>query len=158
MIRKIQKKDNVALAALIRTVFDEFNAPKTGTVYDDSETDHLFETFENKNAVLFVAEEQGMIIGACGIYPTQDLPTGHVELVKLYLKKEARGKGLGEKLFLKSIEWAKENGYHSIYLECFPEFRSALRMYNKAGFKILDHPLGKSGHTSCSVWMLKELL
>lgn len=88
VIRKIQKEDNPALASLIRAVFDEFNVSKTGTVYDDPETDHLFEAFENKNAVLFVAEVNNELMGACGIYPTKGLPSNCAELVKLYLKKK----------------------------------------------------------------------
>lgn len=157
-IREIQKKDNLGLAALIRAVFDEFNVPKTGTVYDDPETDHLFEAFENKNAVLFVVEEKNELMGACGIYPTKGLPNNCAELVKLYLRKETRGTGLGKKLLLKCLEWSKENGYHSIYLECFPEFTSALQLYKEHGFTRLDKPMGDSGHTACSVWMLKDLL
>lgn len=157
-IRRIEKKDNAELASLIRNVFDEFNVPKKGTVYDDPDTDHLFEAFENKRAVLYVAENKGELMGAGGIFPTKGLPQGCAELVKLYLKKEARGSGLGEQIFQRSIQWAKDNEYHSIYLECFPEFSSALKLYHKAGFKKLDHPMGQSGHTACSIWMLKELL
>lgn len=158
VIRKIQKEDNPSLASLIRAVFDEFNVPKTGTVYDDPETDQLFEAFENKNAVLFVAIVNNELMGACGIYPTKGLPSNCAELVKLYLKKEARGTGLGKQLFTRSMDWARDNRYHAVYLECFPEFSSALKMYEDAGFVRLDRPLGESGHTSCSVWMLKELL
>ena len=34
-IRKIEKKDNPAVAKLIRAVFDELEIPKVGTAYED---------------------------------------------------------------------------------------------------------------------------
>ncbi|MDR1672691.1 MAG: hypothetical protein LBS09_04420 [Bacteroidales bacterium] len=40
-IRYIQEADNTALAQTIRNVFDEFDAPKQGTVYSDPTTDNL---------------------------------------------------------------------------------------------------------------------
>ncbi len=40
-IRKIQESDNKCLALLIRNVFEEYNAPREGTVYSDPTTDNL---------------------------------------------------------------------------------------------------------------------
>ena len=34
-IRPIRKSDNAELAKLIRAIFDEFDAPKKGTVYEE---------------------------------------------------------------------------------------------------------------------------
>jgi putative acetyltransferase len=38
-----------------------------------------------------------------------------------------------------------------------PELKKALSVYEKFGFKFLNGPMGNSGHTGCSLWMLKEL-
>ena len=43
-IRPIEEKDNPKVAAMIRDVFDEYNAVKEGTVYVDPTTDKLFES------------------------------------------------------------------------------------------------------------------
>jgi putative acetyltransferase len=96
-------------------------------------------------------------VGGCGIFPTENLPQGTCELVKLYLAKEARGTGLGKHLMEISLSWAKENGYTQVYLESMPELAKAVSIYEKVGFKALDHPLGNSGHCGCDIWMLKEL-
>jgi putative acetyltransferase len=48
-------------------------------------------------------------------------------------------------------------GYKRLYLESLPEFSKAVSMYEKFGFERLDKPLGSSGHTTCNIWMLKEL-
>jgi putative acetyltransferase len=34
---------------------------------------------------------------------------------------------------------------------------AAQKLYQKVGFTYLDSPIGCTGHTSCPVWMLKQL-
>jgi len=157
-IREIKKQDNEELARIIRETLVEFDVPKIGTVYSDPDTDHLFELFEKAPASFYyVAEEDGVLIGGCGIYPTQGLPTGYAELVKLYLTNATRGRGIGKLLMDKCYETATEMGYTHLYLESFPQLAKAVSLYDKAGFKSLDGALGNSGHFACTIWMLKEL-
>ena len=37
-----------------------------------------------------------------------------------------------------------------------PELKQALSVYEKFGFEYLKGPMGNSGHTGCSLWMLKQ--
>jgi putative acetyltransferase len=156
-IRFIEPKDNVALAGVIRAALTEFGANKPGTVYYDPTTDHLFELFQTAGSIYYVAEIDGTIVGGCGIFPTEGLPDGTCELVKLYLAPTARGTGLGKALMLKAMAWAKENGFIQVYLETMPELSNAVTMYEKLGFNRLTQSLGNSGHDGCSIWMLKTL-
>lgn len=156
-IRPIEPGDNEALAKVIRTALAEFGANKPGTVYFDPTTDALFELFRTPKSFYYVAKIDEKVVGGCGIFPTDNLPDGTCELVKLYVAKEARGTGLGKQLMEISLSWAKENGYTQVYLESMPELAKAVSIYEKVGFKALDHPLGNSGHCGCDIWMLKEL-
>jgi len=156
-IRAIEPKDNTVIAELIRVIFREYKIDKPGTVYTDPTTDALYELFEKEGAVYWLAEEDGVILGGCGIYPTDGLPDGCVELVKFYVSADARGKGIGKLLMQKSIESAQHFGYNEVYLESFPELNTAIGMYEKTGFKNLTGPLGNSGHFACNVWMLLVL-
>lgn len=156
-IRPIQPADNEPLASLIRTVFREFKIDKPGTVYTGPTTDALYQLFERAASAYFVAEENGVLLGGCGVYPTEGLPEGCAELVKFYLAASARGKGVGNKLMQQSIAAARELGYKQLYLESFPELARAVSMYEKAGFRPLPNALGNSGHYACTIWMLKEL-
>jgi putative acetyltransferase len=156
-IRPIEPGDNEALAKVIRTALAEFGANKPGTVYFDPTTDALYELFRTPGSFYYVVTIDEVIVGGCGIFPTENLPKGTCELVKLYLAKEARGTGLGKQLMEISLSWAKENGYTQVYLESMPELAKAVSIYEKVGFKALDHPLGNSGHCGCDIWMLKEL-
>ena len=97
-LRTIQKEDNVQLAQIIRDTLTEFKANKPGTVYYDETTDQLFELFQKPGSIYFVALMDDELFGGGGIYPSDGLPNGTCELVKMYLLPEARGIGLGKKI------------------------------------------------------------
>ncbi|GAB2821807.1 GNAT family N-acetyltransferase [Ferruginibacter profundus] len=156
-IRTIQPGDNTALATIIRNSLEEFKANKPGTVYFDPTTDNLAAVFTAPGSIYFVAEENGVLLGGSGIYPTENLPGGTCELVKLYLSNAARGKGLGKLLIKKCFTAAKQMGYSKMYLETLPELNIAVPLYEKMGFSYLKAPLGNSGHHGCDIWMIKEL-
>ncbi|TXJ27424.1 MAG: GNAT family N-acetyltransferase [Chitinophagaceae bacterium] len=156
-IRPIQPSDNAALAVIIRSALKEFGANHPGTVYYDATTDALYELFREQGSGYFVALIDGRIVGGGGIFPTEGLPEGTCELVKMYLSPEARGTGLGKKLIETSLAFAKETGYRNVYLETMPELKQALKVYARFGFDYLSAPMGNSGHTGCSLWMLKQL-
>ena len=155
--RKIESADNKILATIIRNIFMEMNVPTEGTVFTDPTTNDLHKLFDIPKAILWVAQEGETVLGCCGIYPTDALPEGCAELVKFYLAPEARGRKIGKALFEKSLETAIEFEYSSIYIESFPQFIDAIKMYKKFGFTYLTNPLGNSGHFGCNVWMLKKL-
>jgi len=157
IIRDLQKEDNPALAKVVKDTLAEFGANHSNTVYYDPTTDTLFEVFQTPRSKYFLAELNNKIVGGGGIYPTDGLPEDTCELVKMYLLPEARGLGLGRTLIEKCIEVAAENGFKKIYLETMPELKQALTVYEKFGFKYLKGPMGNSGHTGCSLWMLKQL-
>ncbi|HEY6913270.1 MAG TPA: GNAT family N-acetyltransferase [Paludibacter sp.] len=157
IIRQIQETDNAPLAKLIRKVFREFKIDMPGTVYTDPTTDKLFELFQAEKSVYWVAEENGKLLGGCGIFPTAGLPKGCAELVKFYLSPHARGGGIGRLLMQVSNNTARSLGYEQLYLESFPQLEGAVSIYLKQGFEYLDAPLGNSGHHACTIWMVKEL-
>jgi len=156
-IRTIQATDNATIASLVKDTLTEFGANKPGTAYFDPSTDTLFEVFQKPRSVYNIAEMDGKIIGGAGVYPTDNLDEDTCELVKMYLRSHVRGLGLGRLLIEKCIEQAKEFGYKKVYLESMPELRQALKVYEKFGFEYLKGPMGNSGHTGCSLWMLKKL-
>ena len=156
-MRNIQPEDNATIAKIIRDALTEFNANKPGTVYYDSSTDHLYELFQQEGAGYFIAEMDNEILGAGGIYPSAGLPQGTCELVKMYLKKEARGKGIGKILMNKCLDFAKQRGFTDVYIETLPELKPAVGLYVRFGFEYLTQPLGNTGHFGCDVWMLKKI-
>jgi putative acetyltransferase len=156
-IRPIQFEDNAPLARVIRDTLTEFKANHPGTVYFDASTDHLYELFREPRSTYYVAEDNGVILGGVGIFPTPGLPEATCELVKMYLVPSVRGIGLGKLLIEKAIAFAGDAGFRHIYIETMPELSQAMKVYEKFGFNYLDKQLGESGHFGCAIWMLKTL-
>ncbi|MCY7422549.1 MAG: GNAT family N-acetyltransferase, partial [Chitinophagaceae bacterium] len=156
-IRTIQPSDNPHLAIIIRNALAEFGANRPGTVFYDPTTDNLFKLFQQPVSIYYVAESDNTIIGGAGIFPSNGLPPGTCELVKMYLSPQSRGKGLGKLLIEKCLEFATNSGYLQVYIETMPELKKAVSVYEKFGFSYLNGPLGNTGHFGCDVWMLKHL-
>jgi putative acetyltransferase len=157
-IRTICQQDNRPLAAIVRNTLLSFNAAVPGTAFFDPELDFLFEAFQAPRSRYWVAEQNAVVAGGAGIYPTQGLPPGYCELVKLYLEPEARGKGAGKMLITACLQSAAEFGYTHVYLETMPQLHMALPLYEKMGFIRLKQPIGNAQHYGCSIWMVKSLL
>lgn len=157
IIREIQKKDNLAIAAIVRGVLMEMGAPKVGTAYADPYLESLFETYAIPNAIYFVIEKDEKIIGGAGVMQLENSNENICELQKMYLLPEGRGLGLGKKLIDKCLEKATEFGFESCYIETMTYMEDAQKLYKKVGFHYLDKPMGNTGHSSCPVWMLKKL-
>jgi len=157
-IRKIQPQDNPQIASLIRQVLIEHDAPKVGTAYADTSLDTLSEVYEAPNSVYYIVETAEKVIGGCGIAPLENGDAAICELQKMYFAPEARGTGLAAQLLQKCLDAAKAFGYSQCYLETLPNMEAAQKLYTKFGFTYLDAPLGTTGHNSCPVWMIKNLV
>jgi putative acetyltransferase len=156
-VRLIQSEDNPVIAAIIKSVLTEFKANKPGTVYYDPTTDDLYSLFSGQQREYWILDIDGKIAGGSGVFPTEGLPDGCCELVKLYLLPEQRGKGHGKQLMEKCFESARKFGFKQMYLETMPELKNAMGLYEQCGFEYLKGPLGNSGHFGCDLWMLKKL-
>lgn len=155
-IRKIKPQDNPAIAKILREILIEHQVPKVGTAYADPQLDAMFEAYDAAGSVYYVVENDGKIIGGAGIGPLPGEP-GTCELQKMYFLPEARGLGLGTQMMAKCLEFAKASGYRKCYLETMPNMEAAQKLYQKSGFEYLCHAMGNTGHTSCPVWMIKNL-
>lgn len=157
LLREIKKEDNPQIAAVIREVFVTEGYPKTGTAFADVQLDFMFEAYQKPKSIYFVVEENGKIIGGAGVNLLDNTDENICELQKMYFLQEARGRGIGMQMIEKCLAKAKEFGYEKCYLETLPVMLNAQKLYKKLGFEYLSEPLGGTGHTSCPVWMIKNL-
>ena len=153
-IRLIEIKDNQQIGDLIQKVLMELGAPKIGTAYSDPFLFKLYDVYSEPKSIYFVIENQGQIIGGAGI---GSLENDICELQKMYFLPEVRGLGYGTKIMEMCLEKAKAFGYKKCYLETMHYMNDAQKLYKKFGFETINTPIGNTGHTSCPVWMLKNL-
>jgi putative acetyltransferase len=157
IIREIRKEDDKFLGEIIRGCFLDYDATQQGTVFADSVIDRLYDEFSGDRARYFVLESNGRVLGGSGIQQLKGADAAVCELQKMYLKQEARGKGLGRTLLESCLDFAREAGYQVCYLESLPELKDALKMYEKAGFTYREERMGKTGYFGCTLFMTKTL-
>jgi ribosomal protein S18 acetylase RimI-like enzyme len=67
-----------------------------------------------------------------------ELKSGAVELTYIGVASDQRGMGLGKILLNAFIEVSRAKGYHSVVLSVEKENLPAIKLYERAGFKIVD--------------------
>jgi GNAT superfamily N-acetyltransferase len=95
----------------------------------------------------------GQPIG-CGAFKEYDQHT--VEIKRMYVKPDFRGKGIGFYI-LKELElWATELHYRSIVLETGKKQPEAIRLYEKAGYTRIKN-FGQYENVENSVCMSRDI-
>jgi len=155
-LRPITADDNQVIATIIKQCLIEYGANKEGFAWADPELDRLSTVYTGGREQYWLLIEDDKVVGGAGFSQLQGASESESELQKMYLLPEARGKGYASKLMQKLIELAKEQGYHSMYLETLDSMHEANRLYQKFGFKILNAPRGDTGHGGCDTWYLLE--
>jgi len=73
----------------------------------------------------------------CGCFKKFDVHT--VEIKRMFVKPEQRGKGIAFKVLAQLELWAKEKGYLHTVLETGQTNPEALGLYRKNGYKVIDN-------------------
>ena len=95
----------------------------------------------DKGGCIFLAEENGNIIGTAGLAKKSD---AEYELIKMAVDPLSRGKGIGKLLLKHCLETAKKSGIKKISLFSSSHLQTALKMYEQFGFahvEVTDSPL-----------------
>ena len=153
----MQPEDNLQMAAIVRDVLMELGAPKIGTAYADPNLEKLYETYNTDRAVYYVLTNENKIVGGAGVSRLDNEAADICEFQKMYFLPEARGLGFARKILDICLQDAIEFGFTKCYIETMPYMQDAQRLYKNTGFYYLDNPMGNTGHTSCQVWMMKDL-
>lgn len=154
----MRASDNSAVAAIIRQVMTEFGAVGCGYSINDPEVDDMFSAYDSARAAFYVVEKNGAVLGCAGYAQLSGADDKTCELRKMYFLPEARGTGLGSQMMNLCLQEARNDGFTRCYLETVDDMSAARKAYEKHGFKYLDGPMGATGHSSCGIWMLLELL
>ena len=85
-----------------------------------------------------VAEEDGAIVGLYILHPNNIGRCGHIANASYAVKADQRGKRIGEKLVVHSLEMAKAAGFRIMQFNAVvANNKGAIRLYKKLGFKEL---------------------
>ncbi|KAK7211128.1 hypothetical protein V2G26_018306 [Clonostachys chloroleuca] len=103
----------------------------------------VVDNFDPEKEIFWIAEREGEFVGCVGVCKDRQLDdTARLRL--LLVEPAARGLGLGKKLIQKSLDFAREKGYHKMVLSTQSALTQARKLYQAAGFqKICDEDDGK---------------
>ena len=103
----------------------------------------------------WIAEIDGEPVG-CVFCVRKDDETAQLRI--LLVEPSARGFGVGTALVDACIEFARQAGYRTVVLWTNSVLEAARRIYERAGFKLLDEqPHHSYGHDLVSQWWVLEL-
>ena len=151
VIRDWQKGDRDPVADVIRQVLTEYGLPWQPETADQ-DVIAVESAYLKTGGEFWVVEAQKKIVGTAAYYP---IVKGNqaVEIRKMYLLPEVRGKGLG-KYLLQQLETAiKNRGFQEIWLETASILTEAVCLYEKYGYK----PVTEVETTRCDLAYIKKL-
>ncbi|RLI83271.1 hypothetical protein DRP07_03725 [Archaeoglobales archaeon] len=102
---------------------------------------------------VFVAESNGEIVGAAVVFWNDEFRLGSI-----VVKEDFRRQGIGKALIKRSIEFAKEKNFNSVWLEVSVEQSNLVSYYKSLGFRIHDvikHFYGIGKHAYSMVYRMR---
>ena len=91
----------------------------------------------DKGGFIFFALYNSNIVGTMALLPRGDRV---FELNKMAVKKDLRGKGIGNQLISFIIDFSKKKKLKSIILYSNTVLKNSIHLYTKFGFKEIDNP------------------
>jgi putative acetyltransferase len=83
-------------------------------------------------AALWVAVDGDAVVGSVAL---RDVGDGAVELKRMYLRPDQRGRGLGKQLLALALDWARANEMRAVRLDTSERMVAAQRLYEANGFE-----------------------
>jgi ribosomal protein S18 acetylase RimI-like enzyme len=98
----------------------------------EKEISDLSAQYSKPTGCIILCYEDDKPIGCVGL---RKFAEGICEMKRLYLRPEARGKGIGRVLAEEIVEKAKEFGYKKMQLDTIETMKEAISLYKSMGFK-----------------------
>lgn len=86
------------------------------------------------NAAVYVAEDEGEIVGRLSVARDQHPASSHVADVGLMVAASHRRRGIGTALLDAAVQWGREAGVRKLELHVFPWNSAAIALYERFGF------------------------
>ena len=137
-IRAARPEDAATLVALGATVGREPEAWLLSTDGWRSVTEerrYIRALKRHPDAAVFVAEDDGAIVGRLSVARDPHTASRHVADLGLMVAASHRRRGVGRALLEQAVAWARDSGVLKLELHVFPWNEPALKLYEQFGFE-----------------------
>lgn len=143
MIRKATAQDIQDICRLLEQVLAVHHAGRPdlfrahGKKYDEKA---LQEMLSRQESPIFVYDDDGHVLGYIMCQEHNECSPALMPVKTLYIDdlcvdEQARGKGIGRKLFQYVKDYASENGFHNVTLHVWSCNPGAMKFYESLGLK-----------------------
>jgi RimJ/RimL family protein N-acetyltransferase len=137
-VRKAEPGDAAELVSLAQAVGGEegrwiLSIDSWRSISDERR--YVKSVFRHPDAAVFVADEDGRIVGRMSLSRDPHPASRHVADLGLMVAEGQRRRGIGTRLLEAALEWARLAGVTKLELHVFPWNEPALRLYESFGFE-----------------------
>jgi RimJ/RimL family protein N-acetyltransferase len=137
-VRKAEPGDAAELVSLAQAVGGEegrwiLSIDSWRSISDERR--YVKSVFRHPDAAVFVADEDGRIVGRMSLSRDPHPASRHVADLGLMVAEDQRRRGIGTRLLEAALEWARLAGVTKLELHVFPWNEPALRLYESFGFE-----------------------
>lgn len=129
-IRLGNRQDEKAIGTLVFDVMKEFDLPiKPGG--SEADLKNIEANYFARDGVFLVAEEEGKLVGIAGARRSEE---NVLELVRMAVTKDWRGKGCARNLISTVLSFARDLGYERIIVEPARQYPGGTDFLMRFGF------------------------
>jgi molybdate transport system substrate-binding protein len=136
-VRRAVRADEGAIRALVFDILQHEYAIRPDPEAIDRDLFDLDAHYFSRGGMFDVAiDPAGALVACCGTYATNPAAC---ELRKMYVRRDQRGQGLGQRLLDRALAFARGGGFERVELETASVLTEAMAMYEKNGFVAQPH-------------------
>lgn len=165
ILKKVDTDDIHALQNISKQTFFETFAPyntaeNTEKYMRESFTEEkLMAEIKNQNSVFYFAMLENEVIGYLkvnsGNAQTELKDSNAMEIERIYVSKDFHGKNIGQILYDKALEIARQKNAEYVWLGVWEKNPRAIQFYKKNGFKEFDQHVFQFGDEEQTDIMMK---
>lgn len=136
-----------AAYAIVQEYYDAVDV----VVRDDA--DHFASEYFGTVSGIWLASEGEAVVGCIALRPLTKLERSG-EVKRLYVKPEARGRGIADRLLAALESYAAEVGHRTLYLDTKDDLGAAIRFYEQHGYVRCER---YNDNPQATIFMRKDL-
>jgi ribosomal protein S18 acetylase RimI-like enzyme len=150
-LRLARSSDAGAIAATLRAAFAAFEGLYTPPAFAATTPTPEQVAGRFDEGPIWLAEGNGLVLGTVSVVTRR----GELYIRSMAVHPAARGQGIGTHLLMAVEEFARPRGYQRLVLTTTPFLTAAIRLYQRAGFRLT----GEQGDLFGTglLWMAKDL-